>query len=81
MTVHFVDCLSRVLSYFEEVAFFLIRGIQLSGIFSLISVFYFFLSENILTYALANSEELHNLYSSPNIIRMSKSRRMGCRVI
>jgi hypothetical protein len=26
---------------------------------------------------LAN-EELHNLYSSPNIIRMIKSRRMGC---
>jgi hypothetical protein len=24
-----------------------------------------------------NNEELHNLYSSPNIIRMIKSRRMG----
>jgi hypothetical protein len=24
-----------------------------------------------------NNEELHNLYSSPSIIRMTKSRRMG----
>jgi hypothetical protein len=24
-----------------------------------------------------HNEELHNLYSSPSIIRMSKSRRMG----
>jgi hypothetical protein len=25
-----------------------------------------------------HNEELHNLYSSPSIIRMVKSRRMGC---
>jgi hypothetical protein len=25
-----------------------------------------------------HNEELHNLYSPPNIIRMIKSRRMGC---
>jgi hypothetical protein len=25
-----------------------------------------------------HNEELHNLYSSPNIIRMTKSRRMRC---
>jgi hypothetical protein len=25
-----------------------------------------------------HNEELHNLYSSPNIIRMIKSKRMGC---
>jgi hypothetical protein len=25
-----------------------------------------------------HKEKLHNLYSSPNIIRMKKSRRIGC---
>jgi hypothetical protein len=36
--------------------------------------------DEIIGWRKLNSEELHNLYSSPNIIRMIKSRRMSWEV-